>query len=421
VTTPGLKASDGRISLGLTAGEDEQTFSSVIARADTLELSAGREASYAEHWRFAVGSTWHVEFAGMPPVRPEEEGGAWTFEYYPRPGEHLSVHVTRPAAVAGGTVAFDRVRFQTVVGKRSGDATLQLAYRSTQGGRHALHLPEGASVTRVLSDGEPVALRPEQGELSLIALPGTHSWSIDWRTTGGAALVTRAPAVDLSAPAGNLSLSVQLPEDRWVLYTVGPGVGPTILYWSELLVFVIAAWLVGRSGLTPLPTADWLLLGLGLSTFSWLALAVFALFIGVFQWRARHPATADADRFRLLQVGTGLLAVIAILAVVRAVPQGLLGHPDMRIEPAGRPGELTWFVDQTAGAVPTPGVLSLSLWWYKLAMLGWALWLSFALTRWVKWAWRVFTRDGLWPSDRDTPRPEQRAPEPAADPAAGPG
>ena len=41
----------------------------------------------------------------------------------------------------------------------------------------------------------------------------------------------------------------------------------------------MAAWLLGRSRLTPLPARDWLLLGLGLSTFSWTVLALFVLFV----------------------------------------------------------------------------------------------------------------------------------------------
>lgn len=41
-------------------------------------------------------------------------------------------------------------------------------------------------------------------------------------------------------------------------------------------------------------------------------------------------------------------------------------------------------------------MLSVSLWWYKIAILAWALWLSFALAGWVRWAWQVFTREELW-------------------------
>ena len=399
VTTPGLKSSGGKLSLGLAAGESLLHFSSILPRSDSLELVAPRDDSHSERWRFEVAPTWHAVFSGIPAVAPAADGELWLFEYYPRPGERLNVQVTRPAAAPGGTLAFDGVTVETSVGRRSSDTMLELHYRSTQGGRQTLRLPADVEVTRVLSDGQPVALRPEHGELSLSALPGTHVWSVSWRSATGVRLLERSPQVVLGAPASNLQLSMRLPEDRWVLYAFGPGVGPTILYWGELLLFIVLAWWIGGSALTPLPARDWLLLGLGLSTFSWFALALFAVFIGLFQWRSRHAAPARAERFKLLQLLSAFIAIVAIFAVVAAVPQGLLAHPDMRIEPAGQ-AALSWFVDQAGEHLPTPSILSISLWWYKLAMLAWALWLSFALTRWTRWAWEVFTRDGLWPRRR---------------------
>jgi hypothetical protein len=412
VTTPGLKVSGGSVAVGLGAGEETQAFASILPRADQLVLVAARDSSYSERWRFEVAPTWHADFSGTPAVAPQEETGIWIFEFYPRPGEQLAVKVARPAAAKGGTLAFDSAALRTVVGKRSSDTTLELHYRSTQGGRQSLQIPADAVVTRVLSDGRPLALRPEHGELSLSALPGAHTWSVDWQSPAGVHAITRSPPVAQAAPAGNLHLSLQLPEDRWVLYAFGPGVGPTILYWGELLVFIVAAWWIGRSSVTPLPARDWLLLGLGLSTFSWSVLGLFAVFVALFQWRSRHPAVTERRRFNLFQLVSALLAVAAILAVVAAVPQGLLAQPDMRIEPAGSMGELNWFVDQTAEHLPTPSVLSISLWWYKLAMLAWALWLSFALTRWTRWAWQIFVRDGLWR------RAPLRAPPPPAPPRA---
>jgi hypothetical protein len=242
-------------------------------------------------------------------------------------------------------------------------------------------------------------------------VPGSHTWTINWRSASGAAVVTRAPAVALSAPASNLHVVVRVPDNRWVLFAFGPGVGPAILYWGELLVFIAVAWLIGRSHLTPLPARDWLLLGLGLSTFSWSVFGLFVLFIALFQWRARSGPPADSERFNLIQIGLGVLAAAAILAVVAAVPGGLLARPDMRIAGAADYGVLEWFVDQTRDALPRPGVISVSLWWYKIAMLAWALWLSFALTRWLKWAWEVFARDGLWRSRPSAPPPAPSVPE----------
>jgi hypothetical protein len=187
------------------------------------------------------------------------------------------------------------------------------------------------------------------------------------------------------------------------LYAFGRGQGPTILDWGELLAFMILAWLIGRSRLTPLSTGEWLLLGLGLSTFSWLVFGLFVVFVAVFQWRANAGAMAAPRRFNTLQVLLGVLAVIAIAAVVSAVPGGLLAHPDMSIRSSSAGDTLSWFLDRTSDAMPRAGVISVSLWWYKIAMLAWALWLSFALTRWVRWAWQIYARDGLWHVVRRTP------------------
>ncbi|HYL72422.1 MAG TPA: hypothetical protein VEY89_14065, partial [Candidatus Dormibacteraeota bacterium] len=415
VTTAEFRADGAMLPVALAAGADRTAFRSILPHSDALELLAAASATYAEHWRFEVAPSWHVDFTGVPAVLPEEGNGAWTFEYYPRPGERLHLAISRPAALAGGTLAFDRVYVQSTVGKRSSDTHVVLNYRSTQGGRHTLSLPADAVVTEVRSDDEVIALRPEHGELSLAALPGRHTWVIDWRDAGGTAFVTRVPAITQASPASNLNLSLRLPEDRWVLWVIQRGIGPTVLYWGELLVFVIAAWLLGRSRLTPLPPRDWLLLGLGLSTFSWSVLALFVLFVAVFEWRSRHGPQEDARRFQLQQIICAVLAVAAIAAVVAAVPRGLLAHPDMRIEPDTGPGTLSWFVDQSTERLPSPGVISVSLWWYKLAMLAWALWLSFALTRWVKWAWEVFTRDGLW--RERARRAASGAPPPAVAPA----
>jgi hypothetical protein len=411
VTSAGLEASDHRVTVGLAANEEQTEFSSIIPISDALALVAPESGPYSERWIFAIGFTWHIDISGVPLVAPGDDTDG-VYEYYPRPGEHLAVKIRRPEPVAGGALAYDRAELMRNAGKRSSDSSLVLSYRSTQGGRQVLHLPEDAEVTLVRSDGNTLGLRPEKGELSLPALPGRHTWTVNWRSAAGAAVVTRAPAVALSAPASNLHIVLRIPEDRWVLYGFGPGIGPAILYWGELVVFIAVAWLIGRSRLTPLPARDWLLLGLGLSTFSWTVFGLFVLFIALFQWRARSGPPTKWQRFNVLQLGLAVLAIAAVLAVVAAVPGGLLARPDMRISGGGDYGVLEWFVDQTRDALPRPAVLSVSLWWYKIAMLAWALWLSFALTRWLKWAWEVFARDGLWRSRPVSPPPAPRsAPE----------
>lgn len=302
VTSEDVEVHDRVATVGLESGAEEGSFYSVLPRSDTLELSAGTDAPYSEHWVFEVAVSWHVDFEGVPATMPEDQSGPWRFEYYPRPGERLRLHISRPVAAPGGTVAFDAVQLDSRAGKRSTDTDLTLRYRSTQGGRHVLSLPAGAEVLQVTSDGEPVATRPEHGELSLSALPGEHTWTVRWQAAGGARPITRTAAAALAAPAGNVRLSLQLPEDRWILYAFGPGVGPAVLYWGELLCFGLLAWLIGRLRLTQLRTSDWLLLGLGLSTFSWSVLLLFGIFVAAFEWRSRTAPPVAPRSYKLLQL-----------------------------------------------------------------------------------------------------------------------
>jgi hypothetical protein len=100
------------------------------------------------------------------------------------------------------------------------------------------------------------------------------------------------------------------------------------------------------------------------------------------------------------------VTIVALVAVIGAIPVGLLGRPDMQIVSPVSYGELAWFADRTASATPSAGVISLSIWFYRAAMLAWALWLSLALLRWLPWAWAAFSHGGAW---RSTPRPPRAA------------
>lgn len=402
VLTEGIEVGDDRTALvAMPAGESAVTWSSGLPRAETLQLEFPSGVPRAEVWSFAVSPQWHVTFNGVPTVLPEDPNAPqWIFEFYPRGGEKLALAITRPQAAKGATLAIDSVNSAQQVGKRATNGSLFLQYRSTQGGRHTVALPEAARVTAVETDGRSVAVRPDKGELTLGLLPGAHSVKIDWQIDDGVKWRTRAPPVDLRTPASNIGTRIELPRDRWVLFAFGPGVGPAILFWSELLVFIALAVPIGRWRHSPLRTHEWLLLGLGLSTFSWAVLIAFAAWVFVMRWRESWSGEISRMRFNFRQVVLALLSIVALVSLVAAIPNGLLGTPDMRVVgPESEAGAFYWFLDATQGPLPQPGVISISLWWYRAAMLAWALWLSFALLRWIPWAWRAWIRDGIWRTD----------------------
>ncbi|NIM33388.1 MAG: hypothetical protein GTN60_18925, partial [Pseudomonas stutzeri] len=323
---------DGRVLVSLGPQQRALTWTSNLPRRSPLSLTAGSSGSWHEVWRFAVGNIWHADFDGLP----ESDTGSRAdnvrvAEFNPRAGESLTLTARRPEASAGSTLAFDSVNVTVTHGNRSSDTRLRLNYRSTRGAQHVVQLPADAEITAVAIDGRPQSLRAENAELSLPILPGEHTVEVDWRTDGGMGLVTATPDIDIGAPASNIELSLKKPRDRWLLATRGPKLGPAVLYWSELAVLVLFAFILGRVGLTPLTSWQWLLLGIGFSTFSWPALGLVVVWLLACGVREKWRPDVDWWRFNLIQIVIGGLTVIALLVIVSTLPSGLLGTPDMHV------------------------------------------------------------------------------------------
>ncbi|MBK7251343.1 MAG: hypothetical protein IPI06_10905 [Gammaproteobacteria bacterium] len=410
VLTEGLELHDRQVLVGLGAGEQRLSWTSSLAHSDSLQLGLPAGTARTEVWRLRADPQWHPGFAGLPAVLPEDiEAGSWVWEFHPRPGEQLTVRVLRPEPAPGRTLAIDSVAQALTVGRRSTTAHLEFTYRSTQGGRHAITLPEEARVTSVTLDGAAIPLRPEKGELSLSLLPGTHAVSVEWTLPHGARLRTRSAPVDLHAPSSNLRTTLALPADRWPLAAFGRGVGPAVLYWGELVVLLAVAWLLGRWTFSPLRGHEWLLLGLGLSTLSWGVLALVALWLFALRWREHWQGARAAWRFNVVQLALAFFTLIAVSTLVfSGIRYGLLASPDMGVVGPGSAGDtFSWFVDRSEGPLPQPVVLSVPLWVYRSLMFAWALWIAIALTRWLRWAWKAWTANGFWRGGRLASAPKQ--------------
>lgn len=404
--TPDLVVTDGLVLVSTSPSERVVEWDSALERQSPLVLRTAANAPWKEVWRFGIGNLWHASFSGVPESAAQVPAdGVRTAEFYPRAGDTLTLLAGRPEASRGTTLAFDDVTVMTKVGARSRDVDMTLLYRSTRGAQHVIRLPEGAEVLAVGIDGQNEPLRPRDGELSVPILPGEHFIQVRWQRNAELGMRERTPPVDLGAAAGNITLGLGLPANRWILATSGPRLGPALMYWSELAAMILFACILGRIELTPLRTRHWLLLGAGFSTFSWPVLALVAIWLlGAGARRRWQLQDVDWWRFNLVQVLLAALTVVALMAIVASVPAGLLGTPDMHIVGNNSSGNsLRWFADRSESLLPGASVISLPLWMYKALILAWALWLSFALLRWLPWVWRCFVSQGLWRGRKERP------------------
>jgi hypothetical protein len=178
------------------------------------------------------------------------------------------------------------------------------------------------------------------------------------------------------------------------------------LFWPYLLLALLVAALLSRVPESPLRMAVWLLLSLGFVTLPvWVALPVVAWFFAL-QHRSQTP---DLPRraFNMRQVLLAGLTVLALVCFYAAVHTGLLVRPDMQVSGAGSyGGSLQWYIDRGSNELPQAAVLSVSIWFWRVLMLAWSLWLAFRLVGWVRWAWSAFSTEGRWKSQPVTPTPK---------------
>ncbi len=246
-------------------------------------------------------------------------------------------------------------------------------------------------------DGRTQPIRQSGRLVTLPLTPGSQRVALSWREERGIAWLFRTSRADVGVPSVNAAVHLEPGEDRWILLTGGPALGPAVLFWGVLLVLLMLAVGLGRLRLTPLRARHWLLLGIGLSQSEvWVGALVVAWLLAL-GLRCRQPAGISRGRFNWTQVGLGLLTLAALWLLFVAVQQGLLGLPQMQV--SGNDSDafsLNWYQDRADPLLPGAWMLSVPLYFYRVAMLAWSLWLAFALLRWLRWGWECYSRDGLW-------------------------
>ncbi len=399
VTSADVRVRGGRVLVNMMPNQRDIRWTSTLERPGVLTITAPETTEWSELWRLDAGPTWRVASAGLAPVFREKRLGVWRPEWRPWPGETLTLTVIRPAGVDGRTLTIDGSRLVVRPGERGTTFQLGVDLRSSQGGQHVLRLPSAERIDEVAIDHRAVPARLRDGRLTVPVTPGTQTVTVKWQEQRLIGWMLETPAVDLGGPSVNSEISIMLPPDRWVLFALGPRLGPAVLFWGVLAVVVVLSIGLGRIKLTPLRFHHWLLLGIGLTQ---APVAVAVIVVGwllVLGGRPRLLAEAGPWTFNLAQIALGLLTLIALGGLFFAVQKGLLGQPEMQVAGNGSSASrLHWYQDRVDTLPPSARVLSVSIWFYKGLMLAWALWLAFALLGWLRWGWGRYAEGGLWRS-----------------------
>ena len=386
--------------------ERSESWFSSIRLEDELTLRAPESVGRTEQWFVRGSDFWHFNAEGVIPSQSDRDGTV----YFPRKGESLRLTLSQPTPLEGETVTIQSVGLTANVGARAAQHVATFQIDASVAGNFTVDLPQGSTVERVTIDGEELPL----GTGTSVVLPvthGEHQYGVNWRLNEQLGWFYRTPSLTLGENASNVTQTVQMAKNRWVLFLGGPAIGSAVLFWGVVIVTVLVALALSLLPKFPLSRLDAVLVAVGATLANIWALLFVALWTLSIWWRARTPLDSMSTiGFRVVQIVLGVLAFIGLMALIYTVVSALLTPPEMYISSSSMFSNfsstipfnahvLQWFADVSQGELPTAWVFSLPFWVYQLTMLAWSLWLVLALIKWVKSTFAAMSVPTYWRKD----------------------
>ncbi len=412
----------GFMEVRLGAQEQSLEWESSMAPANTLQLATRPTDAWVERWRLVASPVWNVQTSGLAPTFDGSTKDLVPL-WQPWPGEIVDLAISRPVAVAGATVTVNRASHEVTLGRRQRVSKLELSLRCSLGEDFLIELPGVAEITGLSHNGSGTPVRKDGDKVVIPLKPGEQTVVLNWKSNTTLGFHVEGEAVRLPVESANVQSILNVPDDRWVLWVSGPRRGPAVRFWGILACALIAAVALGRVKSSPVKTFSWLLLGIGLTQVPLPAALVVVGWLFFIAWRgAESFQRLGSTPYNFIQVGFVGTTAVAIGVLLTVVGEGLLGRPEMFIIGNGSSQtELRWFQARSDGLLPQPDCFSVSIWWYRLLMLAWALWLAASLIRWLRLAWESFSRGGFFHKVAPAPVPPPALPaKPTTPPPATP-
>ncbi len=388
VVSAGRTVTGGAIEIRLGPDEGEVSWEGELSPESELDLKIPQEASWTERWRLIASSVWNVSFSGLAPVFVVAEDQLVPL-WQPWPGESATISVSRPEAVEGAAVTIDTAKHTLDPGRRQRSGELEISLRTSLGEDFAIALPPEADVTSLLHEGQSIPIRKEGGAVVVPLRPGPQSIKVEWRLPGDPGGWTRVDAVTLPVESANVTTLIQPSRDRWLILTEGPLRGPAVRFWAVLIFALIAAVVLSKLPHSPMGIFGWILLSIGLTQIPVFASLLVVAWLFVVHWPAAPWKKLKPVTHNIIQAFLILFTLIVLGIFIGVASEGLLGDPEMYVAGNGSTSTyLQWFTARSPTELPQPGYWSISIWWFRLAMLLWALWLAYMLVRWLRNGWK---------------------------------
>ena len=180
VTESDLLVENDHVVVSLGGGDEEVSWTSVLAPRSELTLTAPSGVRWSETWILRCSPIWRCEPSGIAPTS-HRSGGRWEPSFRPWPGEELTIRFVRPEATEGRSTTIDSAKLVLTPGSRLLRARLETRVRTSSGGPHSWSLPDDARVQSLTIDGRARPIQRADGGLTATLRPGTQTVEVLWQ------------------------------------------------------------------------------------------------------------------------------------------------------------------------------------------------------------------------------------------------
>ncbi len=390
---------NNKIKVNILQNQNYFSWTSEIPFCNSIVLKASSVDGIAEVWKSTASPLWHIDCVGLKPVF-KTDNNKQVPVWHPWPKQKLTFNISKPKAIKGKTLTIQSVRQKVAFGDQQYSTTLDMEIVSSLGGDFLIDLPKYVQVKSLQRNGQDLLIHQQGDKLLIVLQPGSQDIQVKWDSPHPIQAVMSNDNISLMDKASNVSTEFSIPKNRWVLFAKGPMMGPAVKFWGVLLCVFILSLILGNNKFSPLSRIEWFLLGVGISQVHILLGLVVVIWLFSLAYRTHNYVdTLNNKVFDFMQIGIVLLSAISIFIFVAVVYAGLLGKPEMFIEGNYSSAyQLKWYASQTGAKLYNPTVISVSIWYYRILMLLWSLWLAHSLINWLRWGWQQLTANKSWKS-----------------------
>lgn len=373
-----VEPSRDMVSIDFPAGQSEVHYNSSLPISESLHFTSPDIPHFAEDWRVQCSPLIHCTISGVPYQVLEQP------VYTPFPGESLAIEIAHLESISGEPLSIDEVSHGLVWSSSLVSGTVNATARVTQQTSLTVTAPANTTIQSVTMDGVPTGSKVTDARTSIALPPGEHTVTVAYELAHKPAITFSLPSFLLSVPSSNIAVTVAPSPDRWIIWTGGGLLGPSVVYWGKLIGVVALCLTLSLTELLKLSPGSAAFLGIGLSSLPMITLWIPLLWLGVLQKYSVLQSRKAAHRWGIIAI-TALLALVSLFLLYHVVEVGLLLDPPMLIAGANSTSNnLRWIFDSTPGALPSPWIISLPMWTWRGFSLIWATWLVVGIMRWIK-------------------------------------